>query len=260
MAAVPLRHLRQRFLAEHLDARELAILEIGALDSPTWMGTNTPPGLRFLDHLSTAELAAMHEGNPNRLSQRTVALDYVVSDKRFSRAISERFDLVIANHVIEHIADPVAWLQEVAALTGGAGRLLVAVPDRRYTFDYLRRSSSAPDLRRAHREDLRRPSYHQALEALYLYRPLRAEDCWPGPPTAAKLRARRFDLAGAMARARRAEHEYLDCHCSVFSHPTFGALVAELHRDGLVPWRVLADRPVLHGGNEFLALLGPGVS
>jgi SAM-dependent methyltransferase len=258
MAPEPLRHLRQRFLAEHLDARELAILEIGALDSPTWMGDNTPPGLRFLDHLSAAELAAQHADNPRRLPERTVALDYVVSDKRFASAIEDRFDLVIANHVIEHIADPIGWLQEIATLTGG-GRLLLAVPDRRYTFDYLRRPSTAPDLLRAHRSDLERPSYLQALEALYLYRPLHAEDFWPGPPTSAKLR-QGMDLAAAMAAARRAEREYVDCHCFVFSETTFAPLIERLRAAGLIAWRVLALRPVLAGGNEFLVLLGAGVS
>jgi SAM-dependent methyltransferase len=259
MAPVPLRHLRQRFLAEHLDARELAILEIGALDSPTWMGDNTPPGLRFLDHLSAVELAAKHADNPRRLPERTVALDYVVSDKRFASTIEDRFDLVIANHVIEHIADPIGWLREIAALTGTGGRLLLAVPDRRYTFDYLRRPSTALDLRRAHRSDLERPSYHQALEALYLYRPLHAEDCWPGPPPPAKLR-QGMDLASAMPVARRAEREYVDCHCFVFSETAFPPLIEQLRAAGLIAWRVLALRPVLAGGNEFLVLLGAGVS
>jgi SAM-dependent methyltransferase len=39
------------------------------------------------------------------------------------------FDLVIVNHVLEHIGEPEAYLRKVASLLSPAGRLYIAVPD-----------------------------------------------------------------------------------------------------------------------------------
>lgn len=252
---IPVRHQRQRFLAEHFELQPLSVLEIGAMDAPTWLGDPRPRRLRYLDWFSGGELAAMHRGNPNRQPERQVRVDYVVKEKHFASHVSERFDLVVANHVLEHIADPITWLAEVAAVTEPGGHLCMAVPDRHYTFDYLRPESTVVELLRAHEEDLSRPDYWQYLESLYLYRPLKAPDCWPGPPPAEQLSAARFDLATAMQRARRANEEYVDCHCFVFSEQSFEPLVSELHEAGLIPWRVAAVRGVLELGNEFMVLL-----
>jgi SAM-dependent methyltransferase len=41
----------------------------------------------------------------------------------------KHFDLVVINHVLEHIVDPVAYLREAVALLRPTGRLYVAVPD-----------------------------------------------------------------------------------------------------------------------------------
>jgi SAM-dependent methyltransferase len=41
----------------------------------------------------------------------------------------ERFDLVVANHVVEHLRDPRTVLRSLAALTAPGGQLFVSVPD-----------------------------------------------------------------------------------------------------------------------------------
>ncbi|MEX3900116.1 methyltransferase domain-containing protein [Paraburkholderia sp. BR10954] len=49
-----------------------------------------------------------------------------------------KFDYVIASHVIEHVLDLVGWVHSLLAALKHAGRIVLAVPDRRYTFDYVR--------------------------------------------------------------------------------------------------------------------------
>jgi SAM-dependent methyltransferase len=252
---VPIRRRRQQFLAGHLNVAKLSVLEIGALDSPMWLGAEAPKRLRYLDWYSSEELYEMHKDKPNRNWDRAVEVDYVVKDKAFSRHIPERFDLVVAHHVIEHIPDPISWLHEVAAVTAPGGRLLMAVPDRRYTFDYVRPLSTVVDFLRAREAQLVMPDYWQSLAAIYQYRPIHAEDCWPGPPPAEKVGARRFDLQTAMRHAERSREEYLDVHCFVFTERSFAVIVRELRQAGMIPWRVVASREVEEGGNEFIVLL-----
>src|SRR5436189_2835442 len=109
MASVS-RQRRQHFISQQTTVDGLSILEVGALDAPTF------PELpcRFLDWFTGDELRAHIAANPNRSVDRVVEPDYVVKAKRFADTVDDRFDLVIANHVLEHIADPLTWLHQIA--------------------------------------------------------------------------------------------------------------------------------------------------
>lgn len=53
------------------------------------------------------------------------------------------FDYAVASHVFEHLPNPVGWLRDVAALLVPRGVIALAVPDRRFTFDFFRRETTA---------------------------------------------------------------------------------------------------------------------
>jgi len=50
----------------------------------------------------------------------------------------ERFDFFVANHVIEHLEDPIAFLKSLASHLKIGGRAMLAAPDKRHTFDRSR--------------------------------------------------------------------------------------------------------------------------
>ena len=170
-----------------------------------------------------AELAE----NPRHTADRIVDPEYVVKDKRFAEHIDARFDVVIANHVIEHVADPITWLQQIRVVAPH-GDLFLAVPDRRHTFDYLRPDSTIAPMLRAHSEDLQQPSRWQLLDTLFYYRPFRAENAWAGD--FAPLEKPRFTVTEALKRSLQADDEYVDTHCHMFSAPSFAGLIADLSR------------------------------
>ena len=157
------RPARREFTYDRANVRGGRILEIGSLDS--WF--------------SRDELMAELAENPRHTAGRIVDAEYVVKDIRFAEHIDARFDVVIANHVIEHVADPITWLQQIRVVAPH-GDLFLAVPDRRHTFDYLRPDSTIAPMLRAHSEDLQQPSRWQLLDALFYYRPFRAENAWAG--------------------------------------------------------------------------------
>jgi len=185
------RPARREFTYDRANVRGGRILEIGALDSPTFPERN----INYLDWFSRDELMAELAENPRHTADRIVDPEYVVKDKRFAEHIDARFDVVIANHVIEHVADPITWLQQIRVVAPH-GDLFLAVPDRRHTFDYLRPDSTIAPMLRAHSEDLQQPSRWQLLDTLFYYRPFRAENAWAGD--FAPLEKRRFTVTEAL--------------------------------------------------------------
>jgi SAM-dependent methyltransferase len=57
---------------------------------------------------------------------------------RLSALTDESQDFVIASHLLEHLADPLAQMSEIHRVLKPSGVVLVFLPDRRYTFDRKR--------------------------------------------------------------------------------------------------------------------------
>lgn len=91
----------------------------------------------------------------------------IISDSESFPAVADAtFDFVVANHVLEHLTDPIRALIEWRRILKPDGLLMLALPDKRFTFDASRprttlfhliddHASSAPPLvrNRAHLEE-----------------------------------------------------------------------------------------------------------
>jgi SAM-dependent methyltransferase len=102
-------------------------IEIGALDSPL----RAPPGvkIRTVDRLPTEELRA-HYSFP-----KAVPVEYVCDAQTLEGIASDSQDFVIANHVFEHMENPVGALENWVRVLRPGGFVFMAIPDKRYTFD-----------------------------------------------------------------------------------------------------------------------------
>jgi len=56
----------------------------------------------------------------------------------FSSLSSEEFDFYIANHLIEHLVNPIRFLQRISRIMKPGALLYLAVPDKNHTFDVNR--------------------------------------------------------------------------------------------------------------------------
>ena len=76
---------------------------------------------------------------------------------------AKRFDWVLASHTIEHMPDPIRFLEQCAQVLGPGGILRMAVPDRRGCFDHFRPSSDISEWVQAYRERRTRPTVYQVF-------------------------------------------------------------------------------------------------
>ena len=127
-----------------------------------------------------AELYLKHQYNNPQKAENLVEVDFVVKDKNFHKPINQEFDLVIANHVIEHIPNIISWFNNVSSLLKKDGFLFLSVPHKEYTFDKIRNLTSLSQIIRNYDEDLNVPTIYQVFEHLYFYRPISALDVWKG--------------------------------------------------------------------------------
>ncbi len=114
-------------------------IEIGAMTTPL----RVPPGVRVrqVDRMSRESLIEQ-EGpslvaaglDPNDIPH----IDAVDDAAQLTSFADRSVDFVIANHVLEHLEDPVGALESLLRVIRPGGVLLLTLPDQRYSFDAAR--------------------------------------------------------------------------------------------------------------------------
>ncbi len=109
------------------------------------------------DHLDRAGLVAKYTGHGVDLDM-IEEVDHIWNGEPLSELIGavERYDWIIASHVIEHVPDLAGFLNECRKLLKPGGTLSLAIPDKRYCFDYHRPLSTTGDVLQAFAEQRKR--------------------------------------------------------------------------------------------------------
>jgi len=163
---------------------------------------------------------------------------------------SDSLDAVIACHVIEHLANPIAALREFERVLRPKGRLVLVVPDRSLTFDSVRQPTPLAYVRAKFQQGVTHVDDEEIREfcsAIYYQPPIhpRAVREWHNPQS---LDAERLEL-----------HRWRSIHVHWWSPEEFAALIAGLLADGLVSWKfVNLYFPGNSRSNEFGLVLERG--
>jgi SAM-dependent methyltransferase len=137
-------------------------------------------------------------------------------------------DAVIACHVIEHLANPIAALREFERVLRRQGRLVLVVPDRNVTFDSVRQPTPLAHVLAKFHQGVTQVEDEDIIEfcsAIY-YQP-------PFLPTAVRewYDPQRLDAELLELHRRRSIH----VHC--WSPEEFASLIAGLLAKGLLSWK-----------------------
>jgi len=125
--AVGLKPQRQRFQRYLLGHG----IEIGALHNPMPVDT-TRARVRHVDRVS---LAGQREHYPELIDFTLVPPDIIAEADQLTMVEDNSEDFLIANHLMEHLPDPIGALKEWHRVLKPGGILFLALPDKRFTFD-----------------------------------------------------------------------------------------------------------------------------
>jgi hypothetical protein len=248
-------------MLEGLDLQHAIGAEIGPLDKPLvpWRKDR----VLYVDHCGTEELRRRWSTDPN-VDASKLHVDAVWGGKTLRQAISaeagpNQLDYVVASHVVEHVPDLIGWLREVEeVLRYPGGSLRLAVPDRRYTFDVLRRESTLVGVLDAHVRSRRVPSSACVLDFALHMAPVDCSAAWDGTLDRSALR-HVYTQQQAISLAKDAEQNgtYHDVHCWVFTPRSFAALMADLSERDMIGFSCAHFVPTLRNTFEFFTHLTP---
>lgn len=133
------------------------VLEIGPAHNailPKREGFNT----RSVDYLDRDGLIERYHEFEQYSPDDIEEVDYVMAPgAAMAEVIEDRFDVVLASHVIEHTTSMIDFLAECTKLLAPGGVLALVVPDHRYCFDRFRERASLGRVIDAH---LNPPAVH----------------------------------------------------------------------------------------------------
>jgi predicted SAM-dependent methyltransferase len=112
-------------------------LEIGALHNP--LPVPKAARVKYVDRLGIKDLRSQY---PELVSEPLVEVDIIEDGEQLAAIPDASQDFVIANHFLEHCQNPICALVNHFRVLKPDGILYLALPDKRYSFDRDRPSTT----------------------------------------------------------------------------------------------------------------------
>ena len=218
-------------------------LELGPLDRPT-LG-KADYNVSYVDHASRQDLVRKYQQTGSLATVRPdsiVDVDFVWSG-RLRDVVGGGYEYCLASHVIEHVADPIGWLGQIAEVLLPGGRVNLAIPERSRTFDHRRTPSTPAAMLEAFVRKLQRPSFAQIFDHISGVCPIGG----PEPDKPAVIR-NAYNVAALV----ESNGEYVDVHCHVWTPESFLECWSVIDTLDLLPLSLEYQHPPFSSWNEFI--------
>ncbi len=218
-------------MLQGLDVKPLRGAEIGPLNRPL-IGKDEFE-IYYVDHCSADELKVKYAGAPDVNPSDIVDVDFIWANEPAKDLLRDicPLDYVVASHVIEHVPDLIGWLHEMHDTLREGGAMVLAVPDKRFTFDAYRRTSAMEEIRLAHAEARRRPGLRCIMDHFANVVRADAGALWDDYNKIEDFPFVHDTSFLSLAGTHYAEGRYVDVHCWVFTPWSFlgtmGRIVSE---------------------------------
>jgi len=231
------------------------VLEIGPAHNPILPrrdGFNTE-NVDYLDRAGLVDKYTLFDQyDPNDIEE----VDWVLAPgAKMSDVIADRFDIVLASHVLEHTTSMIDFLNECGALLAPDGRVALVVPDKRFTFDRFRERSSLGRVIDVHLDP---PAVHSVgTTADFRMNGVRRKGRSAWAARSAGGYSPLHPVEKVMQYLEQAEHQasYIDMHNWIFTPNYLRLLLFDLEALGYIGLREETFHPTV--GHEFFLNLSP---
>lgn len=247
---------RREKVLHGLDLKRSVGLEIGPLANP--MVRKSDGVVLYVDYADASTLRQRYANDLHVDVTQIVEIDAVWGAKTILDAIDGKLvDYIIASHVIEHVPDLITWLSELHSVLLPEGEVRLVIPDKRYTFDYLRAETQLCDVVSTYLVRARVPQPREIVDFCVNKVQIDVIDAWNGNVNPDNL-PRDFTFEGAIWLAKDviANGTYHDVHCWVFTPHSFARLCVELAKADLLAFACKAFRSTEKNQLEFFVTLG----
>ncbi len=217
--------------------REMPVLEVGPSYNPIVTkadGWN----VHVVDHATKSELESKYR-QWNVDVSRMEEVDYIWQGGPLHEAIPAhlhgKYERVLASHVIEHMPDMLTFLQSISTLLSPTGTLALAVPDKRFCFDFMRPCTLTSDVITANMVSGSNHTAKAAYETYFYHANAGGSIAWSGAPPGKivlhhgwQVSVDSFNMFCDVDQTA-----YIDMHASCFTPCSFELIILELAALGL---------------------------
>lgn len=253
---------RIQFFQSLVKDKTKRILELGPLNRPI-ADKRIYPDTFYCDIRSTEDVRKLYSGNDYleatgiRVDPETIIpIDYVVKEnyeKTFREV--EKFDYVIASHVLEHMQDLIFALRDIGTVLNRGGVFCIIYPDKRYCFDHFRTSASFRDAY----DVFRNGAVKNASMVLDFYYSVIAENnpCvfWNKNGIEDYLPTSSFEKAIEHYERALNGMKMDDVHYWPFTDMDFLKFLYDCTRAKLIPYRCISFWPCAENDQQFMVAL-----
>jgi SAM-dependent methyltransferase len=217
--------------------------------------------VEILDHLCAEDLRKKYKHAPNVDLSKIEEVDYISDGGSILKLIgkSNYYDYIVASHVIEHTVDLLGFISDCGKLLNNNGILVLAIPDKRFTFDCLRPHSTTGQVLQAHLEKRQRHTPGQVFDEI-AYNCLRlGRIAWANGDGESLSFFRPLNEASAtFSELQKNGGTFYDIHAWQFTPSSFRLIMSDLAEIGALGLREKSFHDTV--GHEFFISLSKSAS
>jgi len=216
--------------------------------------------VEIIDCMDKKALISYFEDHPVDIS-KIEEVDYVWEGEPYPELIKKtnHYDWIISSHSIEHTTNLIGFLNDCDEILKDNGVISLAIPDKRFCFDYFRPLSGIGKVIDSHLNQNVRHSFGTHVEFNLNCCELDGVGSW-GVKSFSKASKDKFsfvnETVSALKIAKEADDttQYTDAHEWCFTYSSFRLLIQDLYDLGYIKLKEFSSFP--SSGNEFHITLG----
>jgi SAM-dependent methyltransferase len=225
-------------------------LEIAPLFRPIL--TKSVGKVDYTDYMSTAELRERDKSHPDVGNLVDVDFVWAPGDRLKNSAGGREYDYVVSSHVLEHVPNPIGWLEQTLEVCKPGAIISMALPTKYNPIDFLRENTTISEWVGSYVEARSIPSAQQVFDCLHFSRtfpPARPGEYFTREEVLAMPSGYTAEQALGFAHRAYSHQVYTDVHCSVFTLESFRQILQASIDLGLLNIEIL-DLHTANGADE----------